>query len=121
MDWSNSNAYRVTGGDYLHINFLLIDTAREEQIGLGPEYPFGALGPGECIVSSNFQIDYALGESMILDIDINSLTKTQVKEYNTRIKPAGAPRADFQNFDTNTACQIVDFISEPFGKYPASS
>jgi len=27
-----------------------IDTAREKQIGLGAEYPFDPLGPGECLV-----------------------------------------------------------------------
>ena len=30
---------------------MLIDTKREKQIGLGPDWPFEPLGAGECIIS----------------------------------------------------------------------
>ena len=33
-------------------HILLMDTEREEQIGFGPNYPFGKLGTGECIIST---------------------------------------------------------------------
>ena len=31
--------------------FILIDTKREKEIGVGGDYPFGPLGPGECVIS----------------------------------------------------------------------
>ena len=33
---------------------ILMDTDREKEIGLGPDYPFEPLKAGECIVSSEF-------------------------------------------------------------------
>ena len=39
---------------------MYIDTALEEDIGLGTDYPFEPLGPLECIVPKKYQEDYAL-------------------------------------------------------------
>ena len=30
----------------------LLDPSREKEIGLGPNYPYDPLGPGECIIPS---------------------------------------------------------------------
>ena len=46
-----------------------MDTDREKQIDLGPEYPFEALPAGECIISSSYQQEesggYQIGSTFI--------------------------------------------------------
>ena len=39
---------------------ILMDTEREKQIALAPDYPFGTLGPGECVLPSSMQTAYDL-------------------------------------------------------------
>lgn len=34
---------------------MLMDTEREEAIGLGKDYPFGPQAAGECIVSNHYE------------------------------------------------------------------
>jgi len=71
MVWQPERALRVAEGEYFATNLFLMDTERENEIGLGPEYPYDALGEGECIVSSDYEEDYGLNEYMTLQIDIN--------------------------------------------------
>ena len=51
---SNTLFYKKDGDhDYVFSGsgcLLLIDTQQEEKIGLGQNYPFEALGEGECII-----------------------------------------------------------------------
>ena len=46
------NAYALLY--YKETNVMALDTEREKEIGLGPQYPFDPLDVGECIVSSEY-------------------------------------------------------------------
>ena len=52
---------------------------------------------------------------------MNYLVKAQVNYFNEYVKDEGSShvRFVFQN-NIRINCQIVDFISEPYGKYPSS-
>ena len=39
---------------------MMMDTEREKAISLGTLYPFGKLGPGECVINTDWQEDYEL-------------------------------------------------------------
>ena len=69
---------------------MYIDTALEEDIGLGTDYPFEPLGPLECIVPKKYQEDYALQLNMPLRINLSAggLLKSMVFEYN-RVRTPG--------------------------------
>ena len=47
-----SNATKSDNPFLIMGSILLMDTEREKQIGLGPNYPFEKLAAGECIIST---------------------------------------------------------------------
>ena len=49
---------------------MLIDTEREKEIGLGKDYPFGKLGPGECVLHSTWKENYGLEVNSTITIDL---------------------------------------------------
>ena len=69
---------------------MYIDTALEEDIGLGSDYPFEPLGPLECIVPKKYQENYALELNMPLSLKLSAgdLLKSMVAEYN-RVRTRG--------------------------------
>ena len=52
--------------------FVLLDTVREKEIGVGDGYPFGPLGPGECIISEEFKegTDIGVGSEITVNLFI---------------------------------------------------
>ena len=48
---------------------ILMDTERESDIGLGPDYPFDPLGAGECIVSDEYSENFGIGETITVFFD----------------------------------------------------
>ena len=70
------------------INLILIDTEREKEIGLGTDWPYKPLGPGQCIISRAFADtiydDYAvgIGDKLNLNVLIYNLTQTQADYFN---------------------------------------
>ena len=63
--------------DHGHYGCLvLMDTEREKSIDLGPDYPFGKLKPGECVMSSALADTLSVGNNKVkigseIDILIN--------------------------------------------------
>ena len=51
----SEDAYLVIDRNYIGMNLGYIDTDREKEIGIGKDYPFGPLGPGECLVPAVWQ------------------------------------------------------------------
>ena len=98
----------------------MLDTERELEIGLGPEYPFNALADGECIVSSEFSDKVKIGDWVNIQFEMNYLMEALIHHYNT-IRPAGSAYVDFRYFYSHFDCKVVDFIYETYGKYPSSS
>ena len=70
MNFGNTHIYE----NYGPINLILIDTEREKEIGLGPDWPYKPLGPGECIISRVFADtiydDYDVGIGDKLDLNV---------------------------------------------------
>ena len=53
--------------DYLG-RLMLMNTALEKQIGLGPDYPFEPLGQSECILSNQYSTLVSQGESIYIAV-----------------------------------------------------
>ena len=45
---------------------MFMDTEREKQINIGPNWPYGPLAEGECIASDKFEASYnvKIGETI---------------------------------------------------------
>ena len=74
----------IVGSDYDPPTVILMDTERESEIGLGSDYPFDPLGPGECIISDTYSDNFGIGEIITLRIgeDLFDLLYTQAAYYN---------------------------------------
>ena len=58
------NAYVIIDRSYIDMNLGYIDTDREKEIGIGKNYPFDPLGPGECLVPAVWQeLNVKIGDS----------------------------------------------------------
>ena len=50
---------------------MAMDTQREKDIGLGPDWPYGVLNEGECIAASTFGDDYEIKDGDTIYFQIN--------------------------------------------------
>ena len=89
MHWYD-NTYVVTL-NFEPARLYVIDTDREKEIGLGPQYPYGPLASGECIISSDYEEFPRIKKNgeIKLQVNLNPLIRTQVKFFNKH-RPAGA-------------------------------
>ena len=64
------------------VGFTLLDTNREKEIGLGPDYPYDPLGPGECIIPSALETKkfgeeaeyFKVGDEISIQVRLTDLT-----------------------------------------------
>lgn len=101
-------------------NVLLIDTELEKQIMLGPDYPYGPLEAGECIINSGILIDNPLlkvGDTIHVEIELEDLIKDMSKVFNRYYREPGARNVYVTQFTTTMPCIIKEIMSEPYGKY----
>ena len=60
-----------------------IDTERERQIGLGPDYPFEPLEAGQCVISQSLVApNVTVGSTIYLDIPLRPLISTMADILN---------------------------------------
>jgi len=63
----------ICASTYLSLDFdfgyygclVLLDTEREKSIDLGPDYPFGKLKPGECVLSDVLADTLSVGNNKV--------------------------------------------------------
>ena len=61
-----SSTYIDYVGDHGQYGCLvLMDTDREKSIDLGPDYPFGKLNPGECIIPTGLANKLSVGDKTV--------------------------------------------------------
>ena len=108
-------AYRL----FSTVDLIMLDTEREKEIGLGPEYPYDALADGECIISSEFSDKVEIGDWVKIQFDMRYLMQALIIHYNEN-RPAGSAEVKYRPFNSHFDCKVVDFIYEPYGKYPSS-
>ena len=62
---------------------------------------------------------FKIGDYFDVRVNMNDLVRAQVNYYNAYVRDVGSPaiRFVYQN-NIRVNCRIVDFISEPYGKYP---
>ena len=119
MFFNGKSASMYTRNLYKTIDLILLDTEREKEIGLGPEYPFEALSDGECIISSEFANRVDLNQWVSITGDMRYLLDNQINYYNEH-RPAGSEEVRFKYFYMYFDCKVVDFIYKPYGKYPST-
>ena len=101
---------------------ILMDTERESDIGLGPDYPFDPLGAGECIVSDAYSENFGIGETITFVVhgDLYDLVQVQADFYNCCVDLPHR-NVNLREFPTVVECTITDFIEdESYGKWPDS-
>ena len=100
---------------------VLIDTEREKEIGLGKDYPFGKLGPGECVLHSIWQEKYGLeiGSKITISLIISTMQDLLGDQvYNPLAEENGWEIAqNVTSLNTTFPCTIAGFFSEAYGKF----
>jgi len=104
------------------MTFRLIDSTLEKNIGLGRDYPFGAMGQGECIIHTKLAQDLGVikGDMVLVDLDLNTTLYTIVEGF---IKNGGGTvnltALQFARFKVPLI--VRDIMSDSYGKYPDGS
>ena len=86
---------------------VLIDTDRENQIGLGIDYPFEPMNAGECIVPSRFkEYGFKLGDQLMTKLEhYGDLIRTIAENNYNPI----AETKDWQVIDNRDNFDHMDF------------
>ena len=102
---------------------MLMDTDREEKISLGPEYKYGPLKAGECIVPKSAVKDYGdglnVGDEVQLQMELYPLSLTQSKYYNDIYDVKFKDRVvvdEFSGADYPIYCTIKHIWNDSYGK-----
>ena len=94
----------------------LLDTEREREIGLGTDYPFEPLGPGECIANAGLGV--AEGETLQITVHWHYLIWYMAYDYNVFVKDPSIPDVPtITDVTTTVPCVVKGVMPEPYGKY----
>lgn len=76
-----SDAYQA---DAEGVCIMFMDTDREKEIGLGADYPYEPLGPGECVLPEIAESTYNfnVGDELKLSIYMGNQMRTMASVYN---------------------------------------
>jgi hypothetical protein len=98
-------------------SLMLLDTARETEIGLGVNYPYPPQAAGQCMISSGnaFTLNTTVNAPLTLSIPATVLLNTFIKDYNLQYEP------QIEEFNSTTTldmtCTISAIMDKSYGKY----
>ena len=100
----------------------LLDSDLEKQMGLGRDYPFGAMEEGECILHEKLAQDLGVqeGDLLLIDIDLNNTMATIAETYI--VDGFGdIDMFDLQFTRFRVPLKVKNLLKESYGKYPDGS
>ena len=106
----------------LTMNLRIIDTDLEKHMGLGRDYPFEAMGEGECIVHKKLARDLGVskGDLIFVDIDMNGTLMTIAENYMvTTGGNIDMKKLQYARF--KVPLRVKDLMTESYGKFPDGS
>ena len=99
---------------------MFMDTALEKAIGLGADYPFEPLGPGECIVPRSFlqKTGVKEGDTIQLMSEMKDFINVIIDVFNTRYMPGQVlPKFSLATGYIPFDCVVKGSVNQSYGKY----
>lgn len=97
---------------------MFMNTDLEKQVGLGADYPYPALGSGECNVPSSYQIlGKKIGDTVTIRMTLGHMLITMAAVYNAENEPIRPIHSVLPTTRIEFPCTIKNFITESYGKY----
>lgn len=97
---------------------MFMDTDLEKEIGLGADYPYPALGAGECNVPSTYQASgKQIGDKVTVEFRIGKMLRTMAAIYNEEYDPKIKAKSVASSTKVTFDCTIKNFITKSYGKY----
>ena len=98
-----------------------IDTEREKEISIGVGYPFDPLGPGECLVPSDYEEDEGIkvNDTVTLNFEMGNLLRAMAADFNNKTDPVWRLQAQYTSTFATVIleCKVVGFLDGSYGKY----
>ena len=111
-------------GSYHYSCVTLWDTDREKEIDFAPDYPFEKLGPGECVITSEFQDTFysrnkpEVGDDITLYVPFMNLTDTMIAYFNEFVLEDGRPPIhELADYSLTLKCTVAGILDQSYGKY----
>lgn len=102
---------------------MQMDTEREKQIMLGPNYPYEPLQAGECIVNAGileYNPEIQVGSTITIEYGLTNLIEAMATVFNEQYLAPKTQPVKVHNFTDSTPCVVKAIMSEPYGKFPST-
>jgi len=97
---------------------IAIDSARERRMGLGRDWPYGKIPPGEVLIGSNIAefTGAAAGDTLFLHLSDSSARASLLKQYLTIALTRRPDQAEVDEYLPHDAALVWDAAANTFGR-----